>query len=238
MLHIQFPEITFPVHDLDKVTIPRMVRIRQNYSHDRIEDIPGQLDLEFSKHDYAASVRGKRIAVTVGSRGIPDNAAIVRSICQHLKAWGADPNVTGRGFMPYFKDDFHTKKLFIRGLSEQSHSNACGLGLADITTRRCLDSVDWESTWINLTTNLMIDAGKILLYQNNNYDAIRIALKSCPRIDFKRARIARIRDTLSLNEFEVSAALAEELKNAPDVEIISDPYELSFDDGGFLADLQ
>ena len=91
MLHIQFPEITFPVHDLDKVTIPRMVRIRQNYARDRIEDIPGQLDLEFSKHDYAASVRGKRIAVTVGSRGIPDNAAIVRSICQHLKAWGAEP---------------------------------------------------------------------------------------------------------------------------------------------------
>ena len=434
MIHISFPEISFPIQGLDEVCIPPMVRIRQNYDHSRIEDIPDRLTNEFSKHDYASLVRGKRIAVTVGSRGIPDNDVIVTTICRELKACGAepfivpamgshgggtaegnleiltgygiteenvgapvlasmdvvridelddysgtavycdrlaaeadgiivynkvkphtdfkgdhesgllkmmaiglakhkgcsfihrlgfdtfseiipkiatlflermnvvfgvgvvqnaydeisdirvyprneiiegdsellkiakarfprfhfdnidlliidrigkeisgegaDPNVTGRGFMPYFKDDFHTKKLFIRGLSEQSHSNACGLGLADITTRRCLNSVDWESTWINLTTNLMIDGGKIPLYQNNDYDAIRVALKSCPRIDFKRAKIARIRDTLSLSEFEVSAALAEELKDAPTVEILSDLYELSFDDGGFLADLE
>ena len=163
---------------------------------------------------------------------------IIDRIGKDISGEGADPNVTGRGFMPYFKDDFHTRKLMIRGLSEQSHHNACGLGLADITTRRCLNSVDWESTWINLTTNMMIDGAKIPLYQNSDYDALRVALRTCPRIDYSKARVARIRDTLSLNEFEVSEALAEELRGAEGVEILSEPYELYFDKDGYLEDFE
>ena len=429
---IVFPDIPVPIQGLDDVVLPKMVRVRQNYAKDRIEDIPAHLKQEFAKHDYASAVRGKRIAVTVGSRGIPDNAVIVRSICDQLKEWGAepfivpamgshgggtaegnleilsgygiteenisvpicasmdvvqigelnddvktpvycdrnayeadgivvynkvkphtdfkgehesgllkmmaiglakhkgcsalhkrgfdtfaenipnaakvflentnvvfavgvvqnaydqiselkvypkekiidgdrelleaarrrfprflfdyidvlvidrigkdisgegaDPNVTGRGFMPYFKDDFHTHRLFIRGLSEQSHHNACGLGLADITTARCLNSVDWQSTWVNVTTNLMIDGGKIPFYRNNDYDALRTAVRTCPRIDYAKARIVRIHDTLSLNEFEVSEPLAESLKTIPEIELLSEPYELAFDEEGFLED--
>ena len=88
---IAFPDIPVPIQGLDEVVVPKMVRIRQNYARDRIEDIPSHLKQEFSKHDYASAVKGKRIAVTVGSRGIPDNPLIVRCICDQLKEWGADP---------------------------------------------------------------------------------------------------------------------------------------------------
>ena len=161
---------------------------------------------------------------------------VIDRIGKDISGEGADPNVTGRGFMPYFKDDFHTKKLFIRGLSEGSHHNACGLGLADITTRRCLNDVDWESTWVNLTTNMMIDGGKIPMYQNNDCDALRVALRTCPRIDYSRARVVRIHDTLSLNEFEVSEAMLPEMRGTGNIEVLSEPYVLSFDRDGFLAD--
>ena len=161
---------------------------------------------------------------------------VIDRIGKEISGEGADPNVTGRGFMPYFKDDFHTRKLFIRGLSEQSHHNACGLGLSDITTRRCLNSVDWESTWVNLTTNMMIDGAKIPLYQNNDYDALRVALRTGPRIDYARARVVRIRDTLSLNEFEVSEAMLPELCATEGVEILGEPCALRFDSEGYLED--
>ena len=140
--------------------------------------------------------------------------------------------------MPYFEDDFHCKKLFIRGISELSHHNGCGLGLADITTRRCLNQVDWESTWINLSTSLMIQGGKIPMYQNNDYDALRLALRTCPRLnDYSGARIARIKNTLSLGEVEVSEPIYEEIRNRSDIEAVGDPYELSFDENGNLEDL-
>ena len=93
-------------------------------------------------------VEGDHSLLEIARRRLPrfkfDNidVLIIDRIGKNISGEGADPNVTGRGFMPYFKDDFHTKRLFIRGLTEQSHHNACGLGLADITTRRCLNSCD------------------------------------------------------------------------------------------------
>ena len=162
---------------------------------------------------------------------------VIDRIGKNISGEGADPNVTGRGFMPYFEDDFHCKKLFIRGLSEETHHNACGLGLADITTRRCLNNVDWEGTWINLTTNMMLNGAKIPLYQNNDFDALRTAIRTCPRADLSDPRVARIRDTLSLSEIEISPALLPDVAGRSDVEILSDPYELQFDQDGFLEDL-
>ena len=82
MIRIDFPEISFPIQGLEEVTLPRMARVRQLYARDRIEDISAHLKAEFAREDYASLVRGKRIAVTVGSRGIPHNARIVRAICR------------------------------------------------------------------------------------------------------------------------------------------------------------
>ena len=185
-------------------------------------------------------IEGDKQLLQIAKRRFPrfkfDNIdlLIIDRIGKDISGEGADPNVTGRGFMPYFKDDFHTKRLMIRGLSENSHHNACGLGLADITTRRCLNTVDWESTWINLTTNTMIDGGKIPMYQNNDRDAIRVAIRTCNRIDYKKARVVRIRDTLSLSEFEVSEAVLPDIEGNPEVEILSEARPMQFDAEGYL----
>ena len=139
--------------------------------------------------------------------------------------------------MPYFKDDFHTQKLFIRGLTEKSHHNACGLGLADITTRRCLNSVDWESTWINLSTNTMIDGGKIPVYQNSDLEALKLAIRTCTKIDYATAQVARIRNTQNLEEFEVSESILPKLLNNRNVEIVDNGHMLQFDSDGYMKDL-
>ena len=40
MIKIDFPSVTFPIQGLEEVVLPRMVRVRQLYAKDRIEDIP------------------------------------------------------------------------------------------------------------------------------------------------------------------------------------------------------
>ena len=185
-------------------------------------------------------IEGDHALLEIARRRLPrmkfDNidVLIVDRIGKDISGEGADPNVTGRGFMPYFDDDFHCRKLFVRGLSEGTHHNACGLGLADITTRRCLNDVDWESTWINLTTNTMLNGAKIPMYQNNDREALMVAVRTCNRADFSNPRIARIRDTLSLSEVEISEALLEDVKDRPDVEILEGPYDMEFDKDGYL----
>lgn len=60
MIRIEFPEVSFPIQGLDEVILPRMVRVRQLYAKDRIEDIPAHLKAELSRNAYAPLVKGKR----------------------------------------------------------------------------------------------------------------------------------------------------------------------------------
>lgn len=91
MKFIDFPEIHFPIQGIEEIQIPKMVRVRQIYENDEIQDIETHLKKELNKYEFEKQVKGKRIALTVGSRGIPQNALIVRTICNQLKEWGALP---------------------------------------------------------------------------------------------------------------------------------------------------
>ena len=220
---------------LSKMNVIMGIGVVQN-AYDAISEVEAYPKDQIMEGDHAL--------LEIARRRLPhmkfDNidVLIIDRIGKNISGAGADPNVTGRGFMPGFEDDFHCKKLFIRGLTPQSHRNACGLGLADITTRRCLNDVDWESTWINLTTNLMLSGGRIPMYMNNDYEALRLAIRTCPRTDFSVPRIARIRDTLSLVELEISTTLLPDIQGRDDVEVLGEPYPIHFDEDGFMEDFQ
>ena len=218
---------------LSKMNVVMGIGVVQN-AYDKISEIKA-----FPKDKI---MEGDSMLLDIARRRLPRmkfdfiDVLIIDEIGKDISGEGADPNVTGRGMMPYFDDDFHCKRLFIRGLSEGTHHNACGLGLADITTRRCLNSVDWESTWVNLTTSTKIEGGKMPFYQNNDRDALMLAIRTCNRIDYGNARVARIRNTLSLYEIEISEALLPDVEGRPDVQIVSGPYEMKFDEEGYLAE--
>lgn len=220
---------------LEKMNVVMGIGVVQN-AYDEISEIKAYPKDKIMEGDHELLQIAKKRLPRMKFDNI--DVLIIDRIGKNISGEGCDPNVTGRGFMPYFKDDFHCKKLFIRGLTEQSHHNACGLGLADITTRRCLNSCDWASTWINLSTNTMIDGGKIPVYQNNDFEALRLAIRTCTKIDYSKARVARIRDTLSLNELEISESLIPDVINRDDVEIVSEPYDLQFDKDGYLEDFK
>jgi hypothetical protein len=75
---------------------------------------------------------------------------------------------------------------------------------------------------------------KIATTLENQQDTIKAAIKTSNILDYKQCRLVRIQDTLHLGEIEISATLLEEAKQHPDIEILSDPYEWSFDTEGNL----
>ena len=92
MKFIDFPEINFPVQGIEEVPMPKMVRIREKYEADKIEDIKAHLEGELDNIELDRdSLKGKSIAITVGSRGIPHLPLMIRTICDKLKEWGAKP---------------------------------------------------------------------------------------------------------------------------------------------------
>jgi hypothetical protein len=71
---------------------PRLIRVRQNFPDRSIKDIPAEVRRQLSEAGFAARLKpGSRIAIGVGSRGIANIAAIVRSVVDFWKSAGMRP---------------------------------------------------------------------------------------------------------------------------------------------------
>lgn len=159
---------------------------------------------------------------------------IVDEIGKNISGAGLDPNIVGRNFSRNIHGVLNLKKLFIRGLTEETHHIGIGISLADITTRRCLNSIDFSAVWANAITATVIQAGAIPMYMENDREALALAIRTCNGIDFSKPRVVRIKNTLEMTEFEVSEAFVNELSGRADVEILCEPYEIAFDEDGFF----
>lgn len=160
---------------------------------------------------------------------------IVDEIGKNISGAGLDPNVVGRNFSRNIHGVLNLQKLFIRGLTEETHHIGIGISLADITTRRCLNSIDFEAVWANAVTATVIQAGAVPMYAENDREALMLAIRTCNGIDFKKARVVRIKNTLELSEIEVSEALYDSLRGQEGIQLLRSPQEMRFDADGFLV---
>ena len=72
------------------------------------------------------------------------------------------------------------------------------------------------------------------MYVETDLEAIKVCIRTCLGIDYTQAKIVRILNTLHMNEIEVSVPYYETLKNNPDIELLSEPYDMKFDENDFL----
>ncbi|GAB4255740.1 MAG: lactate racemase domain-containing protein [Thermoleophilia bacterium] len=164
---------------------------------------------------------------------------VVDYLGKDISGDGMDPNVTGRHGNPRLADpERNPEKIVVLRLTERTHGNVCGLGLADVTTRAVVDRIDLQATWTNVVTSLELDFGKIPLWMPDDREAIALALSACPGLEPERARLVRVHSTLHLEELWVSEALwrAEGVGRA-DLEPLGEPEPMAFTAAGRLADL-
>lgn len=89
----------FPKLDKKSLTegieLPMMVKVRQKYPDVDLPDPVAHLKAQLLTLDAAtvASLNGKRIGITAGSRGLPYYKELMKAMCDQLKAWGARPFV-------------------------------------------------------------------------------------------------------------------------------------------------
>lgn len=162
------------------------------------------------------------------------NVLIIDEIGKNISGNGHDPNIVGRNNSGDFPEVLNLQRLFIRGLTHETHHNGCGINLADITTRRCLNDIDWRTTWINVVTANRLNGGKIPVYANTDREALLLSIRTCDGIDFDAPLVARIKNTLEMNTIQVSEALYEVIKNRPDVELVKPAEPIAFDAEGFM----
>jgi hypothetical protein len=166
---------------------------------------------------------------------------IVDQIGKNISGSGMDPNVTERWVHGYTSSLMREgrpspfiRRIFVRGLTAETHGNAIGIGLADVTTSRLVRAMDQRATFINALTALTPQCAKIPIHFESDRDAIRAVLKSLALSDPEDARAVHILDTLSLGELRISESLFEEVKRRPDLVVEGEPETMEFDKNGDL----
>ena len=146
-----------------------------------------------------------------------------------------DPNVTGRFAVPHIQGELKVQHIAVLDLTEETHGNCNGLGLADVTTKRLVDKIDVDATYPNVVTSTVLCTPRVPLFTHSDRACIQIALRTCNYIDRERPRIVRIRDTMHLREIWMSEAMLEEARRYPHLEVLSDPEPWAFDEAGNLG---
>lgn len=166
---------------------------------------------------------------------------IVDWIGKNVSGTGMDPNVTNRWVQGYIGGLLRDgqpapfiKRIFVRDLTPETHGNAIGIGLADVTTTRLVRGMDLHKTNINALTALTPQTAKIPIAFDTDCEAIERTLESCGLDDVRTAKVARIESTLSLTEMDVSEALWREVNGRPSLTALGEPRELEFDGQGNL----
>lgn len=156
---------------------------------------------------------------------------IVDEMGKNISGTGMDTNIIGR---LKIKGSPEPEKPMVTNivaadLTEESHGNALGMGMADFITRKFADKIEFKSTYENTITSTFLERAKMPIVGETSKLAVKYALMTCGPVDAEKAKIVRIKNTLKLDELYVSEALLEELKKDKKIEIIGECDEI-FDD--------
>jgi len=166
---------------------------------------------------------------------------VVEELGKNISGVGMDTNVTGRFWMPGEHDPRapNIKKIAVLDLTEETHGNAIGIGLADVTTRRAFEKIDYHQTYVNCLTQGSGETGKIPPFLANDRDAIATAIRISGPIRPEVARVIRIKNTQELETLYISEALVDELRTSLELQkrlvLVEEPREMQFDVMGYLA---
>jgi hypothetical protein len=134
---------------------------------------------------------------------------VIDEIGKDISGSGMDTNVVGRKRAMRFQPTDgqpQMRHIFVRGLSERTHGNAAGIGLADFTTTRLVKGMNYKATVINCLTAGYPEGAYLPVSFDTDREVINAALAIIGTRPPEEARVLRIRNTLHLEEVEVSEA--------------------------------
>jgi len=160
---------------------------------------------------------------------------IVDEMGKDISGAGMDTNIIGRIYIDGEPEPEKPKitRIVVTDLTENTHGNAIGIGLADFTTKKLFNKIDFNATYQNAVTSTFVLRGKIPIIAEDSRTAIEWALRTCGPIDMERAKIIRIKNTLSLSELYVSGSILDEIKDK--VEVIGNFVDICDEKGELIT---
>lgn len=154
---------------------------------------------------------------------------IIDEIGKNISGTGFDTNIVGRYHTPYISGGPEITKLVILNLSNATHGNANGIGMADFTTKKLLNRIDFNQTYPNSITSTVQESVKIPMVLDNERLAVAAAIKTCNIDDMNNVKMVRIKNTKDLNFVYISESLLNKAKCNKNIKIVGDLEDLRLD---------
>ena len=157
---------------------------------------------------------------------------IIDEIGKDISGTGMDPNVSGTFVYKNMKGGIQADQVCVLDVTEASHGNALGVGMAQVTTRRLEKKLDRDSMYLNSVTAGTMLESRIPPVMENDLDAIRLCVWLCRHDNGGGDRIIRIKNTLQLENIMVSEVMLDQVYANRRLEIIGEPLHMLFDKCG------
>jgi len=194
-------------------------------------EIHGLAASEFAREGEAALLRRAREhAPRLPFESL--DVLVVDQMGKDISGSGMDTHVLGRLRMPSVHeadwDGPSVRIVCVLDITDRSHGNAAGIGLADMTTRKLIEKMDMQATFINHRTSGEggVHRGRLPIILENADECVRAAMAFCGQGRMERIRLARIRNTEFVDVLEVSDSMIDEVRGRSDLEILGDAHDL------------
>ncbi len=203
--------------------------------YDHTSDIRAALPEEIFDLDHEFLEQSRSLYARLPFQRI--DSMVVDMIGKEISGTGMDPNVIGRIRIDGQQEGMPcVKRLAVLDLSEKSHGNAIGIGLADITTKTLVEKINWKDTYENVVTSGFLARGYLPIVAENDRMAVELTMRTCGIPVTEDYRFVRIRDTLHLSEAYVSPALLRELTEKGRGKQIGPFRPVEYDEKGKIAE--
>src|SRR4051795_8520917 len=165
------------------------------------------------------------------------DVVVVDEMGKNISGSGLDTNVIGR-MMIRGSEEFERPQIAniaVLDVTDSSHGNAIGVGLADFIPFRVLEKIDLRAAYVNAMTSGLggPQRGQLPMAMPTDRDAVAAAILTCGRADPEKSSLVRLHSTLDLEELLVSESLRTQVEDRPDLEITGEARPMQFDaDGG------
>ncbi len=162
---------------------------------------------------------------------------VLKQIGKNISGTGMDTNIISRLHIPRQPETFGNVDVAIitaLDLTEETHGNATGMGLANVTTARLFKKIDWQATYMNIITSGIwgMTRGHLPLTLPDDRRALMVAMRGCGMPD-ENVRMVFIENTLMLERIWVSPNLRAEVEAHPRLRVLSE-ISLEFDARGIM----
>jgi len=162
---------------------------------------------------------------------------IVDRMGKNISGTGMDAKVVNRGeaceYNPW-PGVPSIQRLFVRDLEPETHGNAMGIGMADVTTDRLVRQIDWEATRVNALSSGLPARIRVPLHFPSDRECLQWVAATAGKMNAEEVTYGWIRNTLALDRVVLSSNLRANVASQSHVEIEQE-IDAEWDDRGNLV---